>query len=175
MFTETDNVARTTTSIPTAVDKWTALAPLEQCRKTAMIAAFLVLIASELVGEVARNGFDISVPGPVIGMFFLAGILALRKDKPGKPAIPDALRRTAETLIRHMGLLFVPAGVGIVAELGLLRKEWLPVAAGLIGSTIAGLAVTALVMHWMTRLSQRKRPHSEVPSEDSFASLESLR
>jgi hypothetical protein len=32
----------------------------------AVIAAFLVLIASELVGEVVRNAFDLPVPGPVI-------------------------------------------------------------------------------------------------------------
>lgn len=139
-----------------------------------MIAAFLVLIASELLGEVVRSAFDLPVPGPVIGMFVLAGILALREDRVGTPAIPDALRQTTETLIRHMGLLFVPAGVGIVAEAGLLRKEWLPVAAGLIGSTIASLAVTALVMHWTTRPPHRKHSRSEAASSDSTASLESL-
>lgn len=138
-----------------------------------MIAAFLVLIASELLGEVVRSAFDLPVPGPVIGMFVLAGILALREDRVGTPAIPDALRRTTETLIRHMGLLFVPAGVGIVAEAGLLRKEWLPVAAGLIGSTIASLAVTALVMHWTTRPPHGKRSRSAAASDDSTASLES--
>jgi putative effector of murein hydrolase LrgA (UPF0299 family) len=50
-----------------------------------------------------------------------------------------------------MGLLFVPAGVGIIAEAGLLREQWLPIVAGLIGSTILSLAVTGLVMHWTTR------------------------
>lgn len=140
-----------------------------------MIAAFLALIASELFGEVVRNAFDLPVPGPVIGMFFLAGVLALRKDKPGTPTIPDALRRTTETLINHMGLLFVPAGVGIVAEAGLLRKEWLPVAAGLIGSTIASLAVTALVMHWTTRPPHSKRSRSEAASNDFTASVDPSR
>ena len=138
-----------------------------------MIAAFLVLIASELLGEVARTALDLPVPGPVIGMFVLAGILALRENKPCKPAIPDALRRTTETLISHMELLFVPAGVGIVAEAGLLRKEWLPVAAGLIGSTIASLIVTALVMHWTTQPSPRKQARSEALPDDSTAALKS--
>ena len=140
-----------------------------------MIVAFLVLIASELLGEVVRNAFDLPVPGPVIGMFFLAGILAVREDKPGAPAIPRALSQAAETLIRHMGLLFVPAGVGIVAEAGLLRREWLPVAAGLIGSTIASLAVTALIMHWTARPPRKKRLRSKDPSGDSMAALESSR
>ena len=116
-----------------------------------MIVAFLLLISCELVGEVTRQAFNLPIPGPVVGMFFLAAVLAFRKDKPNAPAIPDALGRTAETLISHMGLLFVPAGVGIITEAGLLQEEWLPIVAGLIGSTVLSLAVTGLVMHWTTR------------------------
>jgi putative effector of murein hydrolase LrgA (UPF0299 family) len=77
-------------------------------------------------------------------MFFLAAVLAFRMDKPDAPAIPAALGETAETLISDMGLLFVPAGVGVIAEAGLWREEWLPIVTGLIGSTILSLAVTAV-------------------------------
>ena len=116
-----------------------------------MIVAFLLLISCELAGEVVREAFDLPIPGSVIGMLLLAAMLASRKDKPDAPAIPAVLGETAEALISHMGLLFVPAGVGVIAEAGLLREEWLPIMAGLIGSTILSLAVTGLVMHWTTR------------------------
>jgi holin-like protein len=53
--------------------------------------------------------------------------------------------RAAQRLIRHMGLLFVPAGAGVIAETGILRLEWLPIAAGLIRSTLLSLAVIGLV------------------------------
>jgi len=55
-----------------------------------------------------------------------------------------------------MGLLFVPAGVGIIAEAGLLRQQWLPIVAALLGSTVLSIAVTGLVMHWLTRSSQER-------------------
>jgi holin-like protein len=116
-----------------------------------MMGALLILIVCEFIGETVRTAFSLGVPGPVIGMFLLAAILAIRKDKPGRLAIPAELGTAAETLIGHMGLLFVPAGVGIVAEAGLLRQEWLPILAGLVGSTILSLAVTGLVMRWTTR------------------------
>jgi holin-like protein len=138
-----------------------------------MISAFLVLIACELLGEIVRRALGFPAPGPVVGMFILAGILALRRDNFDAPAIPEALRQTSESLISNMGLLFVPAGVGIVAEAGLLRKEWLPLTAGLIGSTIASLAVTALVMHWTTRPAPGKQPRSEGSSDNSTIPLES--
>ena len=81
-----------------------------------MIAAFLVLIGCELVGEMLRSSLDLPVSGPVLGMFLLTGILAVRKDTPNAQAIPYALGRTADALISHVGPLFVQAGVGIVAE-----------------------------------------------------------
>ena len=79
-------------------------------------------------------------------MFLLAAILAVRSRKVGRP-IPPALDRTAETLISLMGLLFVPAGVGLIAEAHLLREEWLPILAALLGSTVLSIAVTGFVMH----------------------------
>ncbi|MGE5157214.1 MAG: CidA/LrgA family protein, partial [Gemmatimonas sp.] len=60
-----------------------------------MVAALLLLIACELIGELARAALNLPVPGPVIGMLLLAAVLSLRKDKPDAPAIPAALGRTA--------------------------------------------------------------------------------
>jgi holin-like protein len=126
-------------------------------RGAAMIGAFLVLITCELVGEIVRGALDLPIPGPVIGMFLLASVLVVR-DRLDRPATPEALDRTAGALISHMGLLFVPAGVGIIAQAGLLRSQWLPIVAGLVGSTVLGLAVTGLVMHWTNR--PRDQTHS---------------
>ena len=53
----------------------------------------------------------------------------------------------ADLLLTWLGLLFVPAGVGIVANLALLRSAWLPLAASLTVSTILSLLVTAALLH----------------------------
>ncbi|MET3905750.1 holin-like protein [Bradyrhizobium sp. S3.3.6] len=125
-----------------------------------MVPAFLVLLACELAGNVLHQTLGLPVPGPVIGMAILAAALAFRREGTGpRSPITDSLQYTAESLIRHMGLLFVPAGVGLIAEIGVLRSEWLPIAAGLIGSTLLSLAVTGLVMHWsIRRRSVRRSP-----------------
>jgi putative effector of murein hydrolase LrgA (UPF0299 family) len=123
-----------------------------------MVPAFLVLLVCELAGDLLRQMLALPVPGPVIGMSILAAALAFRKEGPAsKSPINDSLKHAAETLIRHMGLLFVPAGVGLIAEIGVLRSEWLPMAAGLIGSTLLSLAVTGLVMHWSIRRRAARR------------------
>jgi putative effector of murein hydrolase LrgA (UPF0299 family) len=132
-----------------------------------MIPAFLVLLACELAGNALRQMLGLPVPGPVIGMAILAAVLAFRKAGPTpRSSIAGSLELTAETLIRHMGLLFVPAGVGLIAEIGVLRSEWLPIAAGLIGSTLLSLAVTGLAMHWSIRRRAARR------SPDTVQALE---
>lgn len=127
-----------------------------------MIPAILLLISCELVGEVVRAALTLPIPGPVIGMFLLAAVLGVRKDRSERPAIPPALGTTSETLIGHMGLLFVPAGVGIITEIGVLRSEWLPIVAALIGSTVLSLIVTGLVMHWTSKPRSEIRPRSKI-------------
>jgi holin-like protein len=118
-----------------------------------MLIALLTLVGCELAGEAARAAFALSIPGPVIGMFMLAAALVFRSRyaKTGEGGFDRALERTSGTLIAYMGLLFVPAGVGIISEAGLLEREWLPIVVSLFGSTILGLVVTGLVMHWAMR------------------------
>lgn len=137
-----------------------------------MVGAMAGLLGCELLGEVLREALHLPVPGPVVGMFLLAGVLvaANRKRPPEEIAVPPSLRRTADALIGHMGLLFVPAGVGIIAEAGLLRQQWLPILAALLGSTLLSLAVTGLVMVRVTRLvetregaaARRATPHASI-------------
>jgi putative effector of murein hydrolase LrgA (UPF0299 family) len=81
-------------------------------------------------------------------------------------AVPPPLLKAANGLIANMGLLFVPAGVGIIAELGILRREWLAILAGLLISTVLGLAVTGLVMHHVSRVADAgRRAVPQVPAE----------
>jgi holin-like protein len=121
-----------------------------------MPVAILILIGCQLLGELVREAFTLPIPGPVIGMLLLAAGLGVRAKVADGSVAPMPLRSAAETLIANMGLLFVPAGVGIVAEFGLLRKEWLPIVAAVIGSTILSIAVTGLLMHWMMRATQQR-------------------
>jgi holin-like protein len=107
-----------------------------------MLKAFAVLLGCQLVGESLHRIFSLWVPGPVIGMFLLA-LLLLRKPS----AIPEALVSTTRVLLQLLGLLFVPAGVGVIGNLNLIGREWIPILVALVGSTFLSLFVTAYVMH----------------------------
>ena len=85
------------------------------------------------------------MPGPVLGLLLLLGILALR----GGP--DEAMRSTSTGLLRHLSLLFVPAGVGVITQLDALGRDWLAITVAIVASTALGLAVTALVMQRLIR------------------------
>jgi holin-like protein len=69
-------------------------------------------------------------------------------------------------LLNHLSLLFVPAGVGVVLHMNLIADEWLPISAALIGSTVLAIAVSALIIVWLTRLTG-DRPTGEAYKDDS--------
>jgi holin-like protein len=114
-----------------------------------VLLACLILIGFQLLGEMVHQYFKLPLPGPVVGMFLLAAVLVYRQraaGRAGEPA-PPALMRTANALIGNMGLLFVPAGAGIMTQSVLLHHSWVPIAAGVVGSTLLSLTTTGLSLH----------------------------
>lgn len=106
-----------------------------------MLAAFALLLMFQLVGELLRLTLGLPIPGPVLGLVLLLGWLLLRKGP------SEALRGTAGGLLQHLSLLFVPAGTGVMLHIDRLDQEWWPIAVALVGSTLLGLMVSALVLH----------------------------
>jgi holin-like protein len=105
-----------------------------------MIKALTILIICQLIGEVVAQASGLPLPGPVIGLMLLLGALIVT----GGPN--RDLETTSRGMLQHLPLLFVPAGVGVVTQLGTLAREWLPITVALIVSTALTLLVTALVM-----------------------------
>ena len=68
-----------------------------------------------------------------------------------RPAWLAALEPTAQNLLQHLSLLFVPAGVGGVLHLQRLGDEALAIGVALVLSTLIGLASAALTMAWLMK------------------------
>lgn len=113
-----------------------------------MIGALTLLLVFQLVGEVLARALGLPIPGPVIGMALLFVALILRNG-PG-----DELRGTANGLLQHLSLLFVPAGTGVMLHFRRLGDEWLPLTVALVFSTLLSIAVSALLLNALTRRSR---------------------
>lgn len=110
-----------------------------------MIAALTQLLLFQLAGEIAARAFELPVPGPVLGMALLFSYLVARRGG------SEELQHAAQGLLRHLSLLFVPAGTGVMLHLHRLQDEWLPIVASLLVSTAVTLLVTAWLMQLLSR------------------------
>lgn len=105
-----------------------------------MIGTLATLLVFQLIGEGLAHVLSLPIPGPVIGMILLLAYLMVRRETAHK------LAPTSMELLRHLSLLFVPAGVGIMVHARLLAAEWLPILVALVASTIVSIVVTAAVV-----------------------------
>ena len=114
-----------------------------------MISAIATLLVFQLAGEVLARLAALPVPGPVLGTMLLLLVLTLRG------SVPEPLLALSSAILRHLSLLFVPAGVGLVLQGARIRSEWEAIAAALIGSTALTLLVTAAVFRLFARRRSR--------------------
>lgn len=135
-----------------------------------MIAAITVLLFCQLLGEILVRALSLPLPGPVAGFGLMFGVLVWRGRRGDEAvagvvrtdAIPDELGRVSDALLQNLSLLFIPAAVGMVQYLGLLRAEAAPIAVAIVASTLATLVVTVATFRFVSRLHAfRRRPIAE--------------
>ncbi|MET0981069.1 MAG: CidA/LrgA family protein [Telluria sp.] len=105
-----------------------------------MLPAFTILLLFQCLGEGIVFLLGLPIPGPVVGMMLLFAALLLW------PALQARIETAANELLRHLSLLFVPAGAGIIVTAGSGSGHWLAIIASLVVSTLLTLAVTALIL-----------------------------
>jgi len=110
-----------------------------------MLAALATLLVCQLAGEVIVRALSLPLPGPVVGMALLFFAMLTRAP------IAKELGATADTLLKHLSLLFVPAGVGVVQNLSTLGHEGLGLILVVVLATVITLAVTALTFEYLAR------------------------
>ncbi len=97
------------------------------------------------LGEILSRSGLLPFPGSVTGLVLLyANLLILGR-------LPAALGTLADNVLGFLGMLFVPAGVGVLAYLDLFRTEAVPIAAAVLGGTVVTVAVTAMAADRIAR------------------------
>ncbi|MCF8014582.1 MAG: CidA/LrgA family protein, partial [Chromatiaceae bacterium] len=82
-----------------------------------MLEPLFLILLCQLLGETLVQLGALPIPGPVLGMLLLLGWLFLRG------GVAEEVGRTADTLLAHLSLLFVPAGVGVMLHWERVREH----------------------------------------------------
>ncbi len=117
-----------------------------------MISGLVQLFLWQGLGELLSKFFLPGIPGPVLGLLLLVAFLAF------KGQVDKDLADVADGFRQHLGLLFVPASVGVLLFLPDLQTHALAVGTALLVSVILTIAVTAIVLKvfWYFSLRRNK-------------------
>ncbi|SDZ58893.1 Putative effector of murein hydrolase LrgA, UPF0299 family [Jannaschia faecimaris] len=115
-----------------------------------MLLTLSLLLSCQLIGEVAARSLGLPIPGPVLGLVLLATALRVA------PSLADSLRPTVTVILAHLSLMFVPAGVGVIGNLGILSEDWLALLVVLVSSTVLAMVVAVGTFLGVRRLTETR-------------------
>jgi holin-like protein len=119
-----------------------------------MIQGLLQLLLFQALGELLSHFVFTRIPGPVIGLVLLLVFLHWH----GR--VPDAIDTVGSGILQHLGLLFIPASVGVVLYWPLLREYGLAVVGALVVSVLATVGVTAALLKWLSPAQEEDADHA---------------
>ncbi|WCT79152.1 CidA/LrgA family protein [Novosphingobium humi] len=105
-----------------------------------MIKALTSILLCQLVGEVIAGMAGLRVPGAVIGLILLFGLLHIGGET------SKGLMKAGDMLLSNLSLLFVPAGVGVMAHWTLLMHDGMALSVAIVFSTLITIGVTGATM-----------------------------
>lgn len=112
-----------------------------------MIGGLVRILFFQGLGELVSHFLLTLIPGPVVGLVLLLGWFTVRK------GIAGDVDAVATALVQNLGLLFVPAAVGVVMFWPQLRAHAVAVAAALVVSAVLTIAVSA----WVLKITSKRQ------------------
>ena len=110
-----------------------------------VISGLVKLLLFQAVGELASHFLIPFIPGPVIGLVLLLAFLVIRN------RLPADIDMVGSGILQHLGLLFIPASVGVILYLPVLKANVWAVTATLVASVLATVAVTGGLLKLLAR------------------------
>lgn len=119
-----------------------------------IIFQILLIYGIYLIGVYLQTTFNIAIPGSIIGMLLLFLLLMTNLIK------ASWLDNGAQFLLSHLGLLFLPATVGIVGYLAFFRGKGLLTIGIVIFSTMLVMICSGLIGQFIARKYEKNREKS---------------
>jgi holin-like protein len=110
-----------------------------------LLRELLIILVIYFAGMILAELTNLPVPGNIIGMILL---LILLYTKVVKLEMVDTV---AKFFMEHLAFFFIPAGVGLLTSLNIIKDSWVRLVIVCILTTIITIGVTALVVEFMTK------------------------
>ncbi|WP_459479647.1 CidA/LrgA family protein [Clostridium saccharoperbutylacetonicum] len=109
----------------------------------------MIILMAYFLGVILQSVFNLPIPGTVIGLIILFFGLSFGIVK------MEMIEDICDVLISHMSFLFVPAGVGLITSLDILKSNAISFSVIILISTVVVWVVTAYVVKMLRRVVSR--------------------
>lgn len=105
----------------------------------------LIILGIYLIGEFLAASLQLPVPGNILGMVILFILLCTKVVK------VDNISTVTNFLLDHLAFFFIPAGVGLMASIGIIKSTWWQLLLVCISTTIIIIGVTGIIVQAISR------------------------
>jgi len=118
---------------------------------TMILKGLTWLVLLQLLGSVVNLLLLPALPGPIIGMVLLFGMLLVRR------GIPESLEKTAALLLQYLPLLLIVPAAGIMTSSDALLGDLPAIAAGLVLSLVITVPFCGWLMQVLIHRMDRRK------------------
>ncbi len=110
-----------------------------------------IIIAIYFLGEILSKTVVGFIPGNILGMLILLILLITKVIK------LESIDNISKFFLDNLAFFFIPASVGLMASIGLIKGSVIKILFICIVSTIIVMGTTALTVDFIIKIKERKR------------------
>ncbi|MGG7178568.1 CidA/LrgA family protein [Clostridium paraputrificum] len=115
----------------------------------------IIIFGTYLMGELISGLLNLPIPGNILGMLILLILLCTKIIK------VEQIETVSNFLLDHLAFFFIPAGVGLMTSVGIIKDTWAKLIIVCIITTIVIIASTGLIVQFVSRkISKNKGSES---------------
>lgn len=108
----------------------------------------IIILGVYLLGELISGIFSLPIPGNILGMLILLALLCTKIIK------LEQIETVSNFLLDHLAFFFIPAGVGLMSSVGIIKDTWLKLIIVCILTTIIIIGVTGTIVQLIKKRSK---------------------
>ena len=110
----------------------------------------LIILGIYLLGELLSKSLNLPIPGNILGMVILFILLCTKVVK------VDNISTVTNFLLDHLSFFFIPAGVGLMASIGIIKSTWWQLLVVCMSTTVIIIGVTGMIVQAISRSTKKK-------------------
>ena len=110
----------------------------------------LIILGIYLVGEFLSTSLHLPIPGNILGMIILFILLYTKVVK------VENISNVTNFLLNHLSFFFIPAGVGLMTSIGIVKSTWWQILLICLVTTSIIIGVTGTIVQVISKKTKIK-------------------